>query len=89
MTVDQEIRSIVRWCSANFDLLMFEPVAGRLKYLEPAVMHPDIMVAWLSATSPASIQLGTAREEFVARVRPHLVQAFGEERVERIYSRLG
>jgi len=89
MSLDSQIRSIVRWCTANFDLLSFEPVANHLKRLEPETLPGDVLVAWLSATAPASIQLGTAREEFAARVRPRLVREFGEERVQRIYSRLG
>lgn len=86
--IDLELRRIHRWCNEQFVADNFAAVGVALAAIDVSATATDVLVGWLSATACARQQLGAARSQFSERARGPLTAAFGDQRVERIYSRI-
>lgn len=89
MSDEERMREVLRTCDTAFKEGRFEEIGLALDGLDLKDLGPNLLVGWLSATYPATRQLGEHRVKFVERVCPLLVEHIGEERVARIMSRLG
>lgn len=87
MATDAEILAVFRFCNDAYEGGHFETIAEKLRGQLPD--EADTIVAWLSATYPASAQLGQARAEFAERAGATLPTLIGTDRAAKILSRLG
>ena len=88
MSDESRMREIFRSCDKAFCEGRFEEVGQQMDTLDLAQLGLNLTVGWLSATYPATRQLGDYRVRFVARVEPFLIAQIGAERTANILSRL-
>ncbi len=86
--IDLALRIIMRWCDAQFRGAGFGRVSEALDIVDTGALPGDIVVGLLSATYPATAQLGPSRKRFVELARARLMTEFGASRTESILSRL-
>jgi hypothetical protein len=84
-----DVHEIVKWVDTRLAQGRLDEVANALIDMHPRGIEPNEIVGWLSATCAVKDQLGGSRTQFVESVRPELVRAFGEDRVAKIWARLG
>lgn len=89
MTIEQEMKVLIRRVDSAFQEGRFSEVADEMGVLDVDTMDPNLVVGWLSFTYPARRQLGDARVAYVARAKVRLEATIGPDRTANILSRLG